>query len=515
MKKIFSLFVMMLVVLGAQAINKNVDLSSPTETNCSWNSGTGVVTFTKGTAGNVLFAVSGVDNYTSMSINFTAKTGDNVRVFLVGTNGAYNINGGKDTNLFGNAGVKTLNVNVTSTIGSITGVRVQNLSTDANAAVWTIGSITFNNIENTNTTDFNKLPTGGSWTNNSLISLPFSVSGTNSSGTGWGTILVGYDSGVSNYADISNYDGIVFKIEDLSANGGKIRAFVCKEGDASFTTLYGYHIDEKSPVYSTEKNYSKEGYHYIAFGEYTRLVGLKTNTPGTSTSWKLTECYLVKKTLRINDGVDAGTMVYDPKGATVAYNRSFTKDHKSTVCLPFALTKEEVSAAGTFYELTDYDGSTLTFSPVTKTVAYKPYLFEANATGTPFSSLTNKEIVASSGAITEYTTDDNNGFTATFHGTLNHQGVNGKYGWDSSNGKFSIATTDDVTIDAFRAYITVSGVSGARSLRAVFDDEITEINEVKTQKKVEDGVMYNLSGQRVDASYKGIVVKNGKKYYNK
>ena len=39
------------------------------------------------------------------------------------------------------------------------------------------------------------------------------------------------------------------------------------------------------------------------------------------------------------------------------------------------------------------------------------------------------------------------------------------------------------------------------------------INTVKTQ--VENNVIYNLAGQKVDENYKGIVIKNGKKYFQK
>ena len=42
----------------------------------------------------------------------------------------------------------------------------------------------------------------------------------------------------------------------------------------------------------------------------------------------------------------------------------------------------------------------------------------------------------------------------------------------------------------------------------------TAIQAVKTQK-INDGVMYNLAGQKVDASYKGVVIVNGKKVLNK
>ena len=40
----------------------------------------------------------------------------------------------------------------------------------------------------------------------------------------------------------------------------------------------------------------------------------------------------------------------------------------------------------------------------------------------------------------------------------------------------------------------------------------TAIDKITVEKREENGVIYNLSGQRVSASYKGIVIKNGKKY---
>ena len=43
--------------------------------------------------------------------------------------------------------------------------------------------------------------------------------------------------------------------------------------------------------------------------------------------------------------------------------------------------------------------------------------------------------------------------------------------------------------------------------------EITAIQNVKSVKA--DGIIYNIAGQKVDASYKGIVIKNGKKYMQK
>ena len=43
----------------------------------------------------------------------------------------------------------------------------------------------------------------------------------------------------------------------------------------------------------------------------------------------------------------------------------------------------------------------------------------------------------------------------------------------------------------------------------------TAINNAATYRTSVNSSIYNLSGQRVDVSYKGIFIKNGKKVYNK
>ena len=190
--------------------------------------------------------------------------------------------------------------------------------------------------------------------------------------------------------------------------------------------------------------------------------------------------------------------------STVAYDRTFTAGQKSTVCLPFALTEDEAAKAGKFYELTDCDGSSLTFKEVTETEAYKPYLF-VPAGATPFASLTDKEIPAT--AATYATTAG----SATFQGTLKKETVaSGVYGYSATEGKFVKVTGTEVTINAFRAYITVSGGAGAQSLDIDLGGT-TGISTVKTQVKDNDNTIYNLNGQRVGTDYKGIVIKNGKK----
>ena len=65
--------------------------------------------------------------------------------------------------------------------------------------------------------------------------------------------------------------------------------------------------------------------------------------------------------------------------------------------------------------------------------------------------------------------------------------------------------------------IYVTSASSVKSLRIVVDGEATGITEMSDggSLKAEDGVLYNLNGQVVTEDYKGIVIKNGKKFLNK
>lgn len=213
--------------------------------------------------------------------------------------------------------------------------------------------------------------------------------------------------------------------------------------------------------------------------------------------------------------------------STVNYDRAFTEGEKYTICLPFALTKTEVSAAGEFYELSSVSGDVLNFNKVTdtETEAYKPYIFVPKTTGTPFASLTNKAILATPAAPSGYATPAG---SYTFQGVLaateNVMGDNPGcyvYGFSAKDGSFVKVTGNSISVKAFRAYITVSTTAGAGAgargfMKASFGggDGTTAIKKVETVSDDDPNApVYNLAGQQVDASYKGIVIKNGKKYF--
>ena len=57
-------------------------------------------------------------------------------------------------------------------------------------------------------------------------------------------------------------------------------------------------------------------------------------------------------------------------------------------------------------------------------------------------------------------------------------------------------------------YFGVPGLKNVTDFKFTDDSNVDMINA----ETVSDGKMYNVAGQRVDASYKGIVIMNGKKY---
>ena len=71
------------------------------------------------------------------------------------------------------------------------------------------------------------------------------------------------------------------------------------------------------------------------------------------------------------------------------------------------------------------------------------------------------------------------------------------------------------TIAAHKAYLTLSDPYYAKAFIFQFDGEPTGIKDVQGSMFNVQGSVYNLNGVRVNDNYKGIVIKNGKKFYQK
>lgn len=204
------------------------------------------------------------------------------------------------------------------------------------------------------------------------------------------------------------------------------------------------------------------------------------------------------------------------KGSKISYDRTFTNGQPCTICLPFALTAEELANVGKAYTLSAVSGSKATFTPVAAIEAYKPYLLIPSADGKLL-----EEIAADiANAPTEAKTSVSESYS--FVGTLQaKESVKQKgmeiYGFSAKDGKF-VHASDKASIDAFRAYIAVPtlalSTAASRSIDIDFGGT-TGINEIQNAHSSSAAATYNVAGKRVGKNYKGVVIRNGKKMIQK
>ena len=176
----------------------------------------------------------------------------------------------------------------------------------------------------------------------------------------------------------------------------------------------------------------------------------------------------------------------------------------NTICLPFAITPDEIASGAKALEFTAYNAETneLTFSPATELAANKPYaIWVENAITEPI-EFTGKDVA----------TSDELGVTfsgVTFQGTYSPMAAGSLtscYGLTAA-GKIAKAS-EATTMKGFRAYF--SGLTaGARVM--FLNDDTQGISTISMETAAPEGT-YNMQGQKVEQLRKGgIYIINGKK----
>ena len=226
---------------------------------------------------------------------------------------------------------------------------------------------------------------------------------------------------------------------------------------------------------------------------------------------------------------------------SITYNRTFTNTNWQALYVPFAISSSDwgddfdVAAINNFHEYTDEMGQTYKTEleiRMVKSGTLKPnhpYLIKAHDAAKPLQiELTTKEISKSdeksyscSSMESQYT------FTGTYH-EMNELNTNDYI--FMSGGKLCKAENDEVKLFAQRWYLKItslgSQVDGGNTSYGkpmefdikLLDDEPTGIDEItvtRTPLKNSSEAIYNLNGMRVNGNYKGIVIKNGKKVYQR
>lgn len=310
---------------------------------------------------------------------------------------------------------------------------------------------------------------------------------------------------------------------------------------ASQDKLTGIDLELSNGSGLTRTGYTLDGWATSAGGDKAYDLGA-TYTDNAALSLY---AHWTKNEVTLTDGVNlsaSGLTGFVGKQCDVSYTRTFNVGKTSTVCLPFAYTKQ--GTEGSFYEftsITEEGGeyvATMTEPVSTTLAANTPYLFTPAVSSVTFTG-TIASVPATFTAGETVKTDWT--FKGTFS-TINWDGTQtGTYGFSAQNvgenisqGEF-VKVGEYVRIKPMRCYLEYTGSdanwAAARGMnRAAAADEplpetikvrligangeVTAIGTLHTQtgEVVLDG-WYTLDGTRLSGqpTRKGIYVNNGKK----
>lgn len=200
------------------------------------------------------------------------------------------------------------------------------------------------------------------------------------------------------------------------------------------------------------------------------------------------------------------------EAADVTLKRKFVANKWNTLVLPFAVSDADVKTTfGADAKIVEYrnaDDANINFTTSTKGI-------EANVPVLIMLTAVNAENTYTFNGVSIVVADPKaDGTNYSFVGSYKPcKLVNDDYmlyadkWWKKETG-------DTYTIKAFRAYIKANTPAAAKQLNLVIDGQTTGLKLNTVNGNIE-GETYNIAGQRVANSYKGLIIKNGKKIIKK
>lgn len=310
----------------------------------------------------------------------------------------------------------------------------------------------------------------------------------------WG---YGYENSEANgYFNLNGYSALLVKVNNFDATKDKAFRMLSADKNTATITMTG---DETLVPCSVSK-----------------CTSLKSSAYNTNVDQEITSIDFIGEYQAIN--TESPFAIAASTGSKVSYDRNFTMNQPCTVCLPFALTAEELANVGKAYTLSAVSGSKATFTPVEAIEAYKPYLLIPSADGKLLEKIAATKDIADAPAEAKTSVSGSYSFVGTLQAkqSVKTDGME-VYGFSASEGKF-VHASDKASIDAFRAYISVPSTAlstaASRSIDLDFGGT-TGINEIQNAQSSSAQATYDVAGKRVGKNYKGVVVSNGKKMIKK
>ena len=313
------------------------------------------------------------------------------------------------------------------------------------------------------------------------------------------SVLWGYGSKNSEgegYFNLNGYSALLVKVNNF--DDAKNKTFRVMSADNSHATI------------------TMTGDETLAPFSVAKCTSLKSNPGWEQVGQEITSIDFIGEYQAVN--TESPFAIAASKGSNVSYDRNFTMNQPCTVCLPFALTAEELANVGKAYTLSTVSGSKATFTPVEAIEAYKPYLLIPSADGKLLEEISAAKDIADVPDAAKTSVSGSYSFVGTLQAkkSVKTEGVE-VYGFSASEGKFVHAGAN-ASIDAFRAYISVPSAAlstaASRSIDLDFGGT-TGINEIQNAQSSSAAATYDVAGKRVGKNYKGVVISNGKKMIQK
>ena len=198
--------------------------------------------------------------------------------------------------------------------------------------------------------------------------------------------------------------------------------------------------------------------------------------------------------------------------ANVTLKRSFVENKWNTLVLPFAVSAEDVKAKfGNDAKVVEYSNAedvNINFTTSTNGI-------KANVPVLIMPAAVNAENTYTFNSVSIVVADPKaDGTNYSFVGSYKPCNlVNDDYMLYADKW-WKTETGDTYKIKAFRAYIKANTPAAAKQLNLVIDGQTTGLKLNTVNGNIE-GETYNIAGQRVANSYKGLIIKNGKKIIKK
>lgn len=273
------------------------------------------------------------------------------------------------------------------------------------------------------------------------------------------------------------------------------------------------HLD----IVNSDKGTFDKGKSDAVWTGSEKSVKFQTNS-GTTTPTVSTFCVYVEypnvKTFVYNEKEANNIEAWDNSDITL--NRTLVANKWNTLCVPFAISEEEIKAnfgEGTLVEKFEaVNGNTVNFADATSIEAGVPYLIKPTVAGTTY-TFNGKDVIADAPKAEGNADVTFQGIYSptdiTNNGTVKAAGV-------TEDGKVLFVNPGSKT-KAFRCFFTISDNASITPamLKVSIKGVETAINSIVIDNSnATDNAVYNLQGQRVNGNSltKGIYIKNGKKF---